>query len=230
MISIVIVDDHQPTIESIKTILENNFGHMIISTASSIEQLDAMRNIKEFDIYLMDIEIGPENGIEYGIKIRQTNRKSDLIFITSYDSYALEGYKASANGYLLKPVKERELVLLLEQSLQKIDSRKYINIIENYKSITIDINDIVYINRVFRKTDILTVHKDIIETNENIKQLGLKTKGHFIQINKSILVNPLYIKKLDPENKRLTLWNKETFQISRHYYKTFHQSLIASRN
>ena len=93
MLKIMVLDDDPRQINTITTILEKEFDEIIVDTASSIEEIDRKRNIKEYDLYLLDIEVGEESGLDYGISIRDTNQLVEIIFITSHDRFALKGMK-----------------------------------------------------------------------------------------------------------------------------------------
>lgn len=225
MHSIVIVDDCPNTINRIKNIIENNFTDLLIHSADSIPLLDKLRNDREYDIYILDVEIGKDNGVEYGIRIRETNRISDIIFVTSYDQYAVEGYKAGACGYLLKPVNTQALISIIENSLTKLRNKKFIHVKENRKTISLELNNILLIERSFRKSRISTQYGDIIETNEPLIQLIKRSEYNLIQINRSIVINPLYIDSIYHKDKCITLINGNMYKISRHFYRSFLETL-----
>ena len=56
------------------------------------------------DIAFLDIEMPVLNGIQLGKKLKVRNPLVNIVFVTAYDSYALESYKLHASGYVLKPV------------------------------------------------------------------------------------------------------------------------------
>ena len=58
----------------------------------------------EFDLILMDIEMGAMNGMEAAKKIRGADEEVTIIFITNMPQYAIEGYRVGALDYILKPV------------------------------------------------------------------------------------------------------------------------------
>lgn len=66
-------------------------------------------NTVTFDIAFLDIEMPEINGINLAKRIKNTNPKLNIIFVTAYDNYALEAYKIHASGYVSKPVNEKKI-------------------------------------------------------------------------------------------------------------------------
>jgi PAS domain S-box-containing protein len=96
-------------------------GYSVPDIVSSGE--DAIKKVKENnpDIILMDIVIhGKMDGIETVEKIHAFS-DVPVIYLTAYaDQYTLERAKITEPfGYLLKPFKERELLITLEMALYK---------------------------------------------------------------------------------------------------------------
>lgn len=76
------------------------------------------------DLILMDIELADGQSFEI---FNHVEVKSPVIFITSYDEYALKAFKVNSVDYLLKPVQKEDLQAALE---------KYKSMKEMYKSET----------------------------------------------------------------------------------------------
>ncbi|MDO4265425.1 MAG: response regulator [Eubacteriales bacterium] len=74
------------------------------------------------DVAFLDIELGSMNGITMAKKLKFLQPKIHIIFVTSYEQYALDAFSVHATGYLLKPVAaediRRELTFLYQDSLQ----------------------------------------------------------------------------------------------------------------
>jgi len=51
---------------------------------------------KNFDILLLDIEMGGQNGVELARELRLSGDKTAIIFITAVADYISEGYDVSA--------------------------------------------------------------------------------------------------------------------------------------
>ena len=74
----------------------------------------------DYDILLLDIEMGAMDGVTMAKQLRQSNDAIQIIFITGYSDYISEGYEVAALHYLLKPVKEEKLRSVLDRAAEKL--------------------------------------------------------------------------------------------------------------
>lgn len=63
----------------------------------------------KIDIAFLDIETPVINGIQLAKKLKKVNPLVNIIFVTAYDTYALDAYKLHASGYITKPVNESKI-------------------------------------------------------------------------------------------------------------------------
>lgn len=70
----------------------------------------------DYDILLLDIEMGDMDGVTMAKKLRKSNDTIPIIFITGYSDYISEGYEVAALHYLMKPVKEEKLCSVLDRA------------------------------------------------------------------------------------------------------------------
>ena len=59
---------------------------------------------EKLDIAFLDIEMPLLTGIQLAKKLKKNNPLINIIFVTAYDSYALDAYSLHASGYVMKPV------------------------------------------------------------------------------------------------------------------------------
>ena len=76
---------------------------------------------KNFDILLLDIEMGKMNGIELAKRLRAGDCEAQIVFITGYPDFIAEGYEVSAVHYLMKPIKPEKLSEVLNRAIVRME-------------------------------------------------------------------------------------------------------------
>ena len=71
--------------------------------------LFAYEDDADWDLLLLDIEMGAIDGVTLARQLRRSNETVQIIFITGYSDYIAEGYEVSALHYLLKPLQPEKL-------------------------------------------------------------------------------------------------------------------------
>lgn len=74
----------------------------------------------DYDILLLDIEMGDMDGVSMAKLLRRDNDNVQIAFITGYSDYISEGYEVDALHYLMKPVKEEKLFWVLNRAAEKL--------------------------------------------------------------------------------------------------------------
>ena len=155
---------------------------------------DFIENIYTYDLIFLDIEVQNENGIDIGIKIREYNDDAKIIFVTNYSKYLIDGYKAHADRYFLKPLNQEEFNIELENVLEDY-IQKYSGFFDKKILKTkIYFNEILYIEFKDRKTFLHFITGKVIETNYPLKYWENKLKDHyFAKPYRAYLVNLRHI-------------------------------------
>ena len=96
-----VIDDEPLARELLKTYVAKTPSLELIGCFESAA--DAVKTVMEgkADIIFLDINMPMLNGIDFAALVPSGTR---IIFVTAYDSYAIQGFKVNALDYLLKPV------------------------------------------------------------------------------------------------------------------------------
>lgn len=124
MVHIAICDDEQEQLTLMDALLrEYHEKHPEVDLrmdtfTSGATLLEHLRSNGNFDIYLLDILMPDENGIELGLKIRKTDQCGHIFYLTISPDYAIDSYLTKASQYMLKPVKKELLFRALDEAIQ----------------------------------------------------------------------------------------------------------------
>ena len=105
----IIVDDERLALQSLHELLRQVAPDA--NTECFLEPKDALIYLKKqtVDIAFLDIEIGGINGIAFAKMCKDICPYINIIFVTGYDQYAMDAIRLRASGYLMKPVRIKDL-------------------------------------------------------------------------------------------------------------------------
>ena len=107
---------------------------------------------KDYDILLLDIEMGDMDGVAMAKKLRKQDDNVQIVFITGYSDYIAEGYEVAALHYLMKPVKKEKLLSVLDRAVEKLSkNEKMINMELGGELVRIPIYQISRVTRALIK-------------------------------------------------------------------------------
>ena len=178
---------------------------------------------KNYDVLLLDIEMGKMDGVTLARKIRSSNKSVQIIFITGYSDYIAEGYEVEALHYLMKPLKEEKLYDVLERALSKvIQNEKSIVLNLSDEIVRIPLNEILYI---YVDRNYITVHanKDYI-IKKTLSEIEKELDERFFRIGRSAIVNLKFINRVTKQDVYLS--NGVTLQLPRGIYEALNRAII----
>ena len=111
---ILITDDERIMREELKDALDRVSPGNSIDFAGSYDE--AVRKIRadRYDVAFCDIQMPGKNGLALAETLKRLSPRTNVIMVTAYAEYALEAFRLFASGYILKPVKDRELEAALD--------------------------------------------------------------------------------------------------------------------
>lgn len=179
---------------------------------------------KDFDILLLDIEMGGQNGVELAKRIRKDNDKVQIIFITGFPDYMAQGYDVSALHYLLKPVNPDKLAAVLDRAAARLSkAEKYLKVTFDRQADFVPFSKIMYIEADRQYVCIHTV-----DSNYRMKSTLAETEAmldeRFFKCQRSFLVSLSYVVRV--KNNCIVLENGEEISISRGKAKEIADAII----
>jgi len=153
ILHILVVDDDNRIRELVKEYLEEN--QFLVTTAKDSQDAKEKLEIIKFDILVLDIMMPGQSGLSLTKDIKQNNPSTPVILLTAKDEAKdrIQGLELGADDYLGKPFEPKELLLRVNNILNKIQKpllreEIYIgNALVNLKKLDIKINNkIIKIN------------------------------------------------------------------------------------
>jgi len=201
---ILVVDDDDGIRDLVKQFLSQN--NYLVTTAKNSE--DALEKVKivKFDLIVLDIMMPGKSGLEF---TTENKKKLDtpIILLTAKGeaSERVEGLEIGADDYLSKPFEPKELILRINNILNKTKNESLKRIIE-FGSIKIDLNKL-FIYRNKQSLKINNTEKIILEKmiNSPGKIFQREEIGRIIDLDKERSIDVIITrlrKKIEENPKR----------------------------
>lgn len=155
---------------------------------------------EQYDLFLLDVEMPGLDGLELGKKIYEYVPHPLLIYLSSHSEYALPAFEVEAFRFVAKNQLKEKLFDALAAAIQKIQASKgtFIPVINYGNTQRVFVDDIIYVQRVLRKLEIVTLQQGVITDSRSLKELHtLISDVRFIYIDKSCFLNVDYLRKID---------------------------------
>ena len=144
---ILVVDDDDGIRSLVKKYLnENNY---LVTSAKSAEDAIEKTSLIKFDLIVLDIMMPGKSGLEF-INENKKNIDTPIILLTAKGEASewIEGLEVGADDYLPKPFEPKELILRIQNIIQKLKKNNQKRVIE-FENIKIDLNkQLIFKNNV----------------------------------------------------------------------------------
>ena len=142
----------------------------------------------DFDLLLLDIEMGEMDGVSLAKQVRRTNELMQIVFITGYSDYITEGYEVAALHYLMKPVKEEKLFVVLDRAVERLH--------KNTKVLTLETAEemvrvpLYQVSALEVQLNYVTVHaRQDYTVKKSLSELMEQLDERFFRVGRSAVVN-----------------------------------------
>lgn len=200
-------------------------GHAVLTdTFPSAESfLFSCEEKNDYDILLLDIEMGEMDGVTMARQLRGRNDVIQIVFITGYSDYIAEGYEVSALHYLMKPVKAEKLFAVLDRAAEKIaKNEKVLNLETGGELVRIPIYQIRYAE-VYG--NYVTIHaRTDVTAKMTLSHLEGLLDERFYRIGRSAIVNLTMVARVTKREIRLT--DGSVIGLARGAYEGINRAII----
>ncbi|OFY70598.1 MAG: hypothetical protein A3G23_07655 [Bacteroidetes bacterium RIFCSPLOWO2_12_FULL_37_12] len=251
--NIIIIEDEENNAEDLRqNILKHNPSANIIALLKSVkESIEYLKKHEQPDLFISDIELG--DGLSFEI-FEATKTTAPVIFVTAYNEYALEAFKANGIDYILKPFNHKTVSMALDKYLtltgakvKSPDIDKLLQWIgntpkENKSSILVYLKDKIIpvkLNEIalfYVDNELVKVHcinGKQYTTNQTLDELEKISGNAFIRANRQYILNRATVKDASQYFNRKLLVNltidfKDQILISKEKSTTFLEWLASN--
>ena len=203
---ILVVDDDDGIRDLVKKyLIEKNF---LITTSNSAEDAKEKISVIKFDLIVLDIMMPGQSGLDF-ISENKKKINTPIILLTAKveAEERVEGLEIGADDYLPKPFEPKELVLRINNILEKTNTKNDKRVIE-FDNIKIDLNKLI-IQKKMEQFRINNTEKVILEKmiNSPGEIFSRNYIGNLIDIDKErsidVIITRLRKKiELDPKKPK----------------------------
>lgn len=201
-------------------------GHTIqLAAFASAEQfLFHYAEENDYDILLLDVEMGGMDGVALAKEIRKQNEAVQIVFITGYSDYIAEGYEVAALHYLMKPVREEKLFSVLDRAAEKAaKNERVLHLLTGGEMIQLPIHKLRYAEVM---GNYVTLHAgEEITVKMTLSELESQLDERFYRAGRSLLVNLTQISRVTKTEIRLL--DGTAIHLPRGAYEGVNRAIIA---
>ena len=111
---ILITDDERIMREELRDALDRVSPGNDIDFAANYDEAVSRIRAERYDVAFCDIQMPGKNGLALAETLKRLSPETNVIMVTAYAEYALDALQLFVSGYLLKPLKDRDLEAALQ--------------------------------------------------------------------------------------------------------------------
>ncbi len=218
-LKLLIVDDEPLAHQVLLHHLAAHSDVVVVGHCYSAAEAMAVLATQPVDLIMLDIQLPVLTGLQM---LKLLAEPPQVLLVTAYAEFALEGFALDVTDYLLKPVSGERLALALD----KVRRRAGLLVPAAAKATSERAHIVLKVDRELRRFDLETVccfegygnyvkvwqGERMTLVSATLKAISEQTAGSgFVQVHKSFLVNPQQVQSLDSQSLRLT--NQQQIRI-----------------
>ena len=204
MLNCLIVDDEPLARKQIEAYVKRVTFLKLVGTARNPTIAKGVLETELVDLIFMDIQMPRISGIEF---LKTNDIFQQVIFITAFPEYAIEGFELEVTDYLMKPVTFDRFLKGSKKALAKVsgsetiksisDKPDFLYVKSNQRFEKIWFDDILYIESMLNYINIITKKKKLT-VYSSLKAIESSfPQGRFVRIHKSYMAAVKHIDAID---------------------------------
>lgn len=149
-----------------------------------------------WDILLLDVEMPGMSGTELARRLRESDSRVQIVFITSHFEFIAEGYEVDALHYLVKPVEAAKLSAVLDKAAARLaEEPASVLIVCDGETVKLCERDILYVEARAHETVIRTV-RETCSVRESLTALAGRLSADFFRTHRSFYVSLKHVRRI----------------------------------
>ena len=225
MIRVITIDDEPLALRQLKMYIDKVPFLKLVAACSSATA--AKPYLEKADAIFLDINMPDLSGMDF---IKSLPYPPAVVFTTAYSEFAVDGFRVNAVDYLLKPFSFKEFEtsseklrrhLQMQAALAAENPDHFLHFKADYKTISVDIRRIVYVESMSEYVKIHLVGSDVptvvlYSLKNLIEQLPA---DRFMRIHRSYIIALAHIAEASRTSVRLD--NDKTLPVGELYRPAF---------
>lgn len=190
---IVICEDNEFQLHHAHRLTESclGAGHSLLDFQVPQDLLDRIKAGLQPDIAILDIDLEGTDGIALARQINALCPNCQIIFLTAYDRFAQEAYRADHTWFVLKKDTETYLPMALEKAAARLRGRTEPMLLVKMRRAVqrIPVSQVLYIERSAYHARVVTLGGEFVSTQKPDALLQDVPEGTFVWCHQSFWVN-----------------------------------------
>ena len=178
---------------------------------------------KDWDILLLDIEMGALDGVSMAKTVRKENEAVQIVFLTGYSDYIAEGYEVAALHYLMKPIKSEKLRVVLDRAAEKRKQQdRCLNLELSGEMVRLPFYEIRYLEV---RQNYVTLHAKLEYTvKRTLGEFEKELDQRFFRVGRSLILNLKDVRRVTRTEVRLS--DGTVLPLPRGAYEPLNRAII----
>ncbi len=232
MLRIAICDDIQDHLEKIQSGVRQYFSEHpeekidIVTYNNPLIFLESLDKTGAFDILLLDVCMPGIDGTQVAAEVRKRGDKSEIIFLTTSDEFAVEAFALKAAHYLVKPFTRSQLTEALDRVMVRFCAGVVPKValkLSGGGTRALELDEILWIESRNHAQTVYLKDGGCEEARESLGQqmavLEELSPGQFVSPCKGFLVNQKAIRTIEP--KRIIMRSGQEIPLARGIFREF---------
>lgn len=161
--------------------------------------MEVLERNTSYDILFLDIDMPRMNGIETAERLRKTDRRVKIIYVTGYQDYMSRSFAVHPFSFLIKPVRQEEILRQVREALLYSGAEVQENLLRFQTTEGMEeflASDIYYLEYQSRKLRFVTKQGESMVRGKISEYLEKLAPHGFASPHKSFTVNLYHVKAI----------------------------------